>query len=170
MNTTNVKLYSCDYGQARTWLVAALFVLGNIALPQLCHLIPDGGRILLPVYFFTLVGAWKFGWRAGIIIALASPLANSLLFGMPAAAALPVIMVKSSLLALAAGLAAARFRRASLLLIAATVLMAHIAGSLFEWAYTGSIIKALQDFRLGAAGIVLQIVGCRLFLRYVIRK
>ena len=91
MNTSTVRFYSYDYGQARTYLIAALFVLGNIALPQLCHLIPHGGQILLPIYFFTILGAYKYGWRVGIITALASPLVNSLAFGMPATAALPAI-------------------------------------------------------------------------------
>ena len=58
MQTPSVKLYSFGYGEARTYMVAALFVLGNIALPQLCHLAPQGGQTWLPLYFFTLVGAY----------------------------------------------------------------------------------------------------------------
>ena len=34
---TTVKFYSLEYGQAKTYLVAMLFILGNMALPQLCH-------------------------------------------------------------------------------------------------------------------------------------
>ena len=37
----------------RTYLFAVLFVGGNMLLPQLCHLMPDGGKIFLPIYFFT---------------------------------------------------------------------------------------------------------------------
>ena len=29
----------------RTYLFAVLFVGGNMLLPQLCHLMPDGGKI-----------------------------------------------------------------------------------------------------------------------------
>ena len=103
METTAVKLYSLDYRDAKTYLAAALFVAGNIVLPQICHLVPQGGLRWLPIYFFTLVGAYKYGWRAGLLTALASPVANALLFGMPAAAALPAIVLKSVLLAGAAG-------------------------------------------------------------------
>ena len=95
-----------DYRQARTYVLASLFVLGNIALPQLCHLMPHGGHIWLPIYFFTLVGAYKYGWRVGLLTAVLSPVVNSLLFGMPAVAALPVILVKSVTLAAAAALVA----------------------------------------------------------------
>ena len=50
METTTVKLYSFEYRQAKTYGTAALFVLGNIALPQLFHLIPQGGVMWLPIY------------------------------------------------------------------------------------------------------------------------
>ena len=49
---TTVKLYSLSYSNVKTYMVAALFIAGNIILPQLCHLIPQGGMILLPIYFF----------------------------------------------------------------------------------------------------------------------
>ena len=62
----------------RTYLFAFLFIAGNIVLPQLCHMIPQGGLILLPIYFFTLVAAYKFGLRVGLLTALLSPLVNSL--------------------------------------------------------------------------------------------
>ena len=63
METTAVKLYSTGYREAKTYLAAALFVAGNIVLPQICHLVPQGGLRWLPIYFFTLVGAYKYGWR-----------------------------------------------------------------------------------------------------------
>ena len=156
MQTTSIKLYSLGYNEAKTYLVAALFVLGNIALPQLCHLVPRGGMIWLPIYFFTLVGAYKYGWRAGLLTAVVSPVANHLLFGMPAAAMLTPILVKSTLLALAAGYAAAHFRKVSL--------------ALLEWLTTESLLAALQDFRLGIAGMLLQIVGGYAVIRYMLKK
>lgn len=170
METTTVKLYSFEYKQAKTYGTAALFVLGNIALPQLFHLIPQGGVMWLPIYFFTLVGAYKYGWRVGLLTALASPLANSLLFGMPAVAALPAIMLKSTLLALAAGFTAARFKRVTLPLMAAVVAAYQIIGTLGEWAIVGELNAALQDFRIGLPGMLLQIFGGWAVIRYIIRK
>lgn len=122
METTAVKLYSTGYREAKTYLAAALFVAGNIVLPQICHLVPQGGLRWLPIYFFTLVGAYKYGWRVGLLTALLSPVVNSALFGMPAAAMLPVILLKSVLLAVAASLAARRAGRVTLPLLAGVVL------------------------------------------------
>lgn len=88
-----------------------------------------------------------------------------LLFGMPAAAALPAIVLKSVLLA-----GAARFRRASLALLAAVVLFYQAAGTLGEWALAGSFHTAVQDFRIGLPGMLLQIFGGWAFINFIIRK
>ena len=164
------KLYSLPYREAKTYWVASLFVAGNVVLPQLCHLIPQGGVMWLPIYFFTLIGAYKYGWRVGVMTAELSPLVNSALFGMPAVAVLPAILLKSCVLALVAGFVAAKFRRASLLLLAAVVLAYQIIGGLGEWAMTGSWQVAMQDFRIGVPGMLVQIFGGYLFINRLIYK
>ena len=106
METTSIKLYSLNYNDTKTYLATLLFVVGNMALPQLFHLIPQGGITWLPIYFFTLIGAYKYGWKVGLLTALLSPVLNSLLFGMPQPVILPAILLRSTLLAIAAGYAA----------------------------------------------------------------
>lgn len=170
METTTVKLYSLDYSNARTYLAALLFVFGNIALPQAFHLVPQGGITWLPIYFFTLIGAYKYGWKVGLLTAVASPLINSWLFGMPLPAALPAILLKSVLLAIAAGLAAYRFQRISLPILFAVVMAYQVVGTLGEWAMKGSFYSAVQDFRIGLPGMALQIMGGCLFIKYLIRR
>ena len=100
MESTTVKLYSLNYGNVRTYLAASLFIVGNILFPQFFHLIPQGGITWLPIYFFTLIGAYKYGWKVGLLTAVLSPIINSLLFGMPMPAVLPAILLKSVLLRL----------------------------------------------------------------------
>ncbi|EIY66494.1 hypothetical protein INE74_02194 [Bacteroides ovatus CL03T12C18] len=167
---TTVKLYAYGYSEAKTYLAAFLFVLGNIALPQLFHLIPQGGVTWLPIYFFTLVGAYKYGWKVGLLTALLSPLVNSWLFGMPPVASLPAILLKSGLLALAAGFTAHRYRKVSVLLLLAVVLSYQAVGTLGEWVMKGSFYHAVQDFRIGIPGMLLQVFGGYLFINRLIRK
>ena len=62
---TTVKLYSLNYSNVKTYLAASLFIVGNILFPRLFHLIPLGGLTWLPIYFFTLIGAYKYGWKVG---------------------------------------------------------------------------------------------------------
>ena len=167
---TNVKLYSLGLTQTRTYLLALVFVVGNVVLPQLCHLIPQGGLILLPIYFFTLVGAYKYGLRLGLLTAVLSPVVNHLLFGMPAAGVLPILLVKSTLLAVAAAWVARRYNQVSIPLLLLVVLSYQLMGGLVEWAVTGSLAAALQDFRLGLPGLAVQVLGGYVVLRWLMKK
>lgn len=120
--------------------------------------------------FFTLVGAYKYGWKVGLLTAVLSPIINSLLFGMPISALLPAILLKSVLLAIAAGWAAQRFGRISIPVLVGVVLTYQVVGTLGEWMYIGNFYNAIQDFRIGIPGMCLQVFGGYLFIRYLIRK
>jgi len=170
METTTIKLYSLNYSNVKTYLAAFLFVIGNMALPQLCHLVPQGGITLLPIYFFTLIGAYKYGWKVGLLTGILSPLLNSLLFGMPLPVALPAILSKSLLLAVTAGFAAGYYKRISVPILIMVVLFYQVAGTLIEWLMVGDFYSAIQDFRMGVPGMLLQIFGGSLFIKYLIRK
>ncbi|MCQ4873824.1 MULTISPECIES: ECF transporter S component [Odoribacteraceae] len=165
-----VKLYSLDYNNVKTYLTALLFVAGNMILPQIFHLVPQGGITWLPIYFFTLVAAYKYGWKVGLLTGVLSPVINSLFFGMPAFGLLPVILLKSVLLAMAAGFAAYRFQRVSLLVLLGVVLFYQVLGTLGEWAIEGSFFVAVQDFRIGLPGMALQVIGGYLFVKHLIRN
>lgn len=156
---TTVKLYSLNLSNSKTYLFAAIFVIGNILLPQLAHLIPQGGFIFLPIYFFTLIAAYKYGIHVGLLTAFMSPVVNHLLFGMPPAAVLPAIVFKSVILAIAAAVAARHFKKVSIIGILLAVVACQLIGTAFEWISTQSLFVALQDIRLGMPGILIQIVG-----------
>ena len=47
MESTNVKLYSLNYGNVRTYLAASLFIVGNILFPQFFHLIPKSEELII---------------------------------------------------------------------------------------------------------------------------
>ncbi len=128
-------------------------------MPQLCHLVPAGGPTLLPIYFFTLIAAYKFGFRVGLLTALLSPVINHLLFGMPAAAALPVLLIKSGLLAGAAAFAARYTKKISLVALLSVILAYQVIGTAFEWAICGNFFLAVQDFRIGIPGMLIQWFG-----------
>lgn len=132
--------------------------------PQFFHLFPQGGVTWLPIYFFTLVGAYKYGWRVGLLTAVLSQL-----FGMPPVAALPAILLKS-LLAVTAGYTAFHFKRASLVLLVGVVSAYQFVRTLGEWLMKGNFYLAVQDFRIGIPGMLLQVFGGYLFINRLIRK
>lgn len=165
MSAQTVKLYSLPLVSGRTFLAAVVFTAANIAFPQLVHLVPGGGFVFLPIYFFTIVGAYKYGLYVGLLTAVLSPLANNLLFGMPPAAVLPAIMFKSVLAAVAAAYFARKAGRVALWAVLLTVISYQVLGTAFEWAVTGSLGAALTDFRVGVPGMLLQVFAGYALLR-----
>ena len=150
-----------------TYLFSAAFIAGNLILPQICHLIPNGGMIFLPIFFFTLIAGYKYGLITGLMTAVLSPTVNFLLFGMPPAAMLPIILAKSILLAVAAAMIAQRTGKLSIATLALVVLAYQLPGMLIEGIATNSLYIASQDVRLGIPGILLQIIGGFFLLKWL---
>ena len=170
MNTASIKTYAYGLADIKTYLFATLFIIGNLILPQACHLLPQGGLVWLPIYFFTLIAAYKYGLSVGLLTAVLSPLANHFLFGMPAAGMLPVILSKSILLAVAATVVSKKTRAVSLLALLIVVLGYQLTGTLVEWVIVKDFCLAVQDFRLGIPGMLVQLFGGYGLLRLIAKK
>lgn len=161
------KLYSLNYDEAKTYLWASIFVACNLVLPQVFHLIPQGGIIFSPLSLVILAGAYKFGWKVGLLAAVLSPLVNHLFTGMPMWSVLPVMTVKLAVIALVAGLAAQHFKTVSLPVIIGVVLVSAGIGCLGELALTGGAAATVADFTIGWPGLLLQVFGTWLILKFV---
>ena len=162
----SVRLYTLNYDEVKTYLWAAVFVACNMVLPKVFHLIPQGGIVFAPLSLVILAGAYKLGWRTGLLAAVASPLVNNLVFGLPAWGVLQVMMLKLVVLALAAGLTAQYFRRVTLPLLVGVVLVSELIGGLGEWMLTGGIAATVQDFTIGWPGLLLQVAGAYLIVKH----
>jgi thiamine transporter ThiT len=169
MATTTTKLYSFGLTNVKTYIFAVIFIAGNLLFPQLVHTIPQGGFIFLPIYFFTLIAAYKYGIYAGLLTGIFSPIVNHLLFGMPPAHVLPAILVKSVILAIAAAWAAKHFGKVSILGILLAILAYQIIGSGVEWLIVRDFATAVQDFRIGIPGLLIQLFGGFLVLKAIER-
>ncbi|MDR0332806.1 MAG: ECF transporter S component [Dysgonamonadaceae bacterium] len=165
--TSTVKLYSFGLSNVKTYIFAVIFIIGNLLLPQLIHGIPQGGLIFLPIYFFTLIAAYKYGVYAGLLTGMLSPVINHILFGMPPVHVLPAILVKSVILAIAAAFAAKYFRKISIVGILLAILTYQIIGTGIEWLLVKDFATAVQDFRLGIPGLLIQLLGGFLVLKAI---
>ena len=161
-----VNLYTFDYSEVKTYMWAAVFVVCNLVLPQVFHLIPQGGIIFAPLSLVILAGAYKLGWKTGLLAALLSPLVNHLLTGMPATEVMPVMTLKLAALAIVAGLVAQRFQTVSLPLLIAVVLVSEAVGCLGELAITGGMAATIADFTIGWPGLLLQVICTWLIVKY----
>lgn len=161
---TSLRLYTLNYNELKTYLWAAFFVVCNMVLPQLFHLIPQGGVIFAPLSFVILAGAYKFGWKTGLLAAVLSPVVNHLVFGLPVWHTAQVMVVKLAILALVAGLAAQYFRRATLPLLCGVAIVSLLLGTLGEFLLTGGIAGSVADCTIGWPGLLLQVLGTYVLL------
>ncbi|MDR0940759.1 MAG: ECF transporter S component [Bacteroidales bacterium] len=143
----------------KTYLFAVLFIAGNVLFPMLFHAVPHGGHIFLPIFFFTLVGAFRYGLYVGLFTAICSPLLSHWLMAMPTIAMLPIIISKSLILASCASFAARYIKKHLLLTITLVVFAAQILGFLAEWIIVSDVAFAFHDLRMGLPGMALQIFG-----------
>jgi hypothetical protein len=155
----SIKIYSLASNEIRTYLVSALFVIGNILLPQLCHLLPLGGPMWQPIYFFTLIGAYKFGWRVGLLTAILSPMVNTLLFDMPTMAVLPLVLIKSVTLAVVASGAARKLQAVHFVAMVGVVLAYQFIGGVIDALFFSSLNLALQSLYIALPGMFVQVIG-----------
>jgi len=112
-----------------------------------------------------MVGAYKLGWRAALLAAVASPIVNHALFGLPATDVMALMALKLSLLAVVAGLAAQYFKSVSLPALIAVVLVTKALEFLAEYVLTGSVAATVADFTIGWPGLLLQVLGTYAILR-----
>lgn len=73
-------------------------------------------------------------------------------------------------MAIIGGYVASRFHKATILLLTVVVLSYQVIGTLGEWAMKGDFWLAVQDFRIGIPGMLLQVFGGWIFINRLIRK
>ncbi|NDV77791.1 ECF transporter S component [Dysgonomonas sp. 511] len=161
------KLYSLNYKETKTYILTILFIACNVLFPYLCHLIPSGGQMWLPVYFFTLIAAYKYGLNVGLLTAITSPLINNIFLGMPPNSELLSILIRSMFLAGTAACVAHHHKKISIQALTAIVVFYQVAGRFAEWLLIKDFYSVTQDFVIGIPGLLVQIIGGYFLLRLI---
>lgn len=154
-----ISLNSLKANAWKSYAFATLFIAGNLLLPRLCHLIPYGGQVLLPIFFFTLIAAYKYGYLIGLLTALASPIVNHVLFGMPGTDMLPVILIKSVLLSTAASYVASQAKQITIQNLLIIIIFYQELGTLAEWGLNSSLTTAINNLFMSTPGMLIQLIG-----------
>jgi len=136
------------FRRAKLYLVSGVLIAGNVLAPVMLHQIGSTGRVLLPIYFFSLVAGLRYGWRCGLITALVSPLLSFWLTAMPARPIIGWVIVKSIMLGVVGGLAAGKLKNLTLTALVAVVTTQMVAGLMGNFA----------DIVVGYPGLALQIL------------
>ncbi len=156
---TVYRTQSLTFKDYSLYLWAALFVAGNVLLPQLCHMVNFGGKAFMPIMFFTLIATAKFGVRCGLLTAVISPLVSFTLFGMPSGIMLGAVILKSIIIATVIGLWQYKGYSFTLLNILMLVAGWQILGFVIEGALFFGYAVAWSDLLISWPGVLAQIAA-----------
>ena len=102
-------LMTLKYNDIRSYVLTALFVMLAIFVPWAFHQFHLAGATFLPMHIFVLIAGLIFGWRAGLIVGLFTPLVSHFISGMPVLNVLPQIVIELSAYGFIAGILRQRY-------------------------------------------------------------
>ena len=160
------------YTDIRSYALIALFVLLNVAAPWAFHQFHLAGATYLPMHIFVLVAGLAFGWQAGLIVGLLTPLASYAVSGMPVLRILPQLLVELSAYGLLAGILREKFRLrviwsllgamigGRLMLLSAVLVIYLASGGIYSplGAETNPLFAVWSAIKQGWPGILIQVV------------
>ena len=151
----------------RTYIFSVIFIAGSVILPYILHHFYLAGQVFLPIYFFVLIGAYKFGWKVGIITAIFSVFLSFAMTGMPMLTILPFVIIKGILLALTASFLARKNGKLSIFNMLLIILSYQLLGFLTVYLFTHNFILSAEDLLLGYPGLLLEIIGGYILLKFI---
>jgi niacin transporter len=100
----NSLLMALKYKDIRSYLLTAAFVMLAVFVPWVFHQFHLAGPTFLPLHIFVLIAGLLFGWRAGLLVGLFTPLTSYFISGMPALNILPQVIIEVSSYGFIAGI------------------------------------------------------------------
>jgi len=97
------------YTDIQSYILTFVFVSLAVSVPWIFHQFHLAGPTFLPMHIFVLVAGLAFGWRAGLVVGLFTPLSSYAVSGMPGLQILPQIVVELSAYGLIAGVLREKF-------------------------------------------------------------
>jgi len=97
-------LMALKYNDIRSYVLTVAFVMLAISVPWVFHQFHLAGPTFLPMHIFVLIAGLLFGWRAGLIVGLLTPLVSYFISGMPVLNVLPQIVIELSAYGFIAGI------------------------------------------------------------------
>jgi hypothetical protein len=161
-----------------SYLFTVSFIALNIVVPWIFHQVHLAGPTFLPMQIFVLAGGLLFGWRAGLVIGLFTPIVSYAVSGMPFPGILVQTTMELSAYGLITGLLRERFRmgvfvsllgamaggRLVLLLAAAVIYLVSGASHNFAGPESNPFLVVWSAIWQGWPGILIQIISIPLII------
>jgi niacin transporter len=145
-----------SFNQAKYYIFSLVFIGLSVLTPAIFHQFNLVGAKFLPMHIFVILAGLLFGWRAGLLVGVLSPLMSYGLTHMPALTILPEIVLELGVYGLIAGTLMEKKLNIWISLLSAMVL-GRLARLLFVL-FSGLETNPSDYFIIGWPGVVLQLV------------
>jgi len=159
------------YKDIRSYLLTAAFIMLAVFVPWVFHQFHLAGPTFLPMHIFVLIAGLLFGWRAGLLVGLFSPLTSYFISGLPAMNILPQVVIEVSAYGFIAGILREKYNLrpvwsllgamigGRLALMAAISIIYLLVGNSYSpvGAETGPLASFWATVKQGWPGIVMQL-------------
>ena len=140
----------------RFYSFSLVFVGLAAFIPWMMHQFGFAGAKFLPMHFFVIAAGLLFGWRAGLVVGVFSPLMSFSISQMPLITILPETILELSVYGLTVGILSEKKINIWLSLLSAMVL-GRLARLLFVLSF-GLNTNPLNYFQTSWQGIILQML------------
>lgn len=94
---TAIEARPLRFAGVSAWAAETLFLASTILLPMVAHTFKWPVFVVLPMFWGVMIAGVVYGWKAGLLLGLLSPVLNHLLTGMPIASLVPILTMELSL-------------------------------------------------------------------------
>ncbi|MBM4454121.1 MAG: ECF transporter S component [Chloroflexi bacterium] len=161
------------YEDVRSYVFTVGFVALGVFAPWACHQFHLAGPTFLPMQYFVLLAGLLFGWKAGLVVGLLTPLTSYALSGMPVLSILPQVAVEISAYGVIAGLLRERLNLRAmwslvgamvggrLALLVAVSVVALVSGESYSalGVESSPLLAVWSVVKQGWPGIIIQLVS-----------
>lgn len=161
--STAVPFQALKFRDARLYVFASAFIALDVVIPWLCHHVhPLAGPTFLPMHIFVILAGLLFGWRAGLLVGLFTPLLSFGVSGMPLLAVLPQITVELSAYGLAAGILRGKLNLRIIWALLGAMLLGRLALGLavllLSWGEANPLLYVWSVIEQGWPGMLIQVI------------
>ncbi|MBM4446167.1 MAG: ECF transporter S component [Chloroflexi bacterium] len=161
------------YNDIRSYVLTVMFVALAVFMPWAFHQFHLAGPTFLPMHIFVLIAGLLFGWRAGLVVGLLTPLVSYFISGMPVLNVLPQIIIELSAYGFIAGILRQKYNLRTIwsllgaiiggrmMLLLAILLIYFIAGTSYSplGLEANPFVSFWSTIKQGWPGIVVQLVS-----------
>lgn len=155
------------FSEAKYYIFSSVFVALAVFVPWLTHQFHIAGPKFVPMHFFVLIAGFLFGWRAGMMTGVISPMLSYGITHMPPIAILPETMLELAAYGFAVGVLREKNFNILTALLSAMIL-GRLARFFFVLAF-GLQTDPLKYFQASLPGIILQIILIPLIIYFLQR-